>query len=39
MRHDQTNALLSDVIHAVYVELSKLGEILKKSIDDTGLAH
>jgi predicted transposase/invertase (TIGR01784 family) len=34
MRHDQTNALLSDVIHAVYVELSKLGEILKKSIDD-----
>jgi len=34
MRHDQTNELLSDAIHVIYVELSKLNEILKKSVDD-----
>ena len=33
MRHDTSNELLSDAIHIVYVELSKLGEILKKSVD------
>ena len=34
MRHDTTNELLSDAIHVVYIELSKLNEILKKSVDD-----
>ena len=34
MRHDQTNELLSDAIHVVYVELSKLNKVLKKSVDD-----
>ena len=34
MRHDTTNELLSDVIRVIYVELSKLSEILKKSIND-----
>ena len=34
MRHDTTNELLSDAIHVIYVELSKLNEIIKKSVDD-----
>jgi predicted transposase/invertase (TIGR01784 family) len=34
MRHDTTNELLSDAIHVIYVELSKLSEIIKKSVDD-----
>ena len=34
MRHDQDNELLSDAIHIVYVELSKLQEIMKKSVTD-----
>ena len=34
MRHDTTNKLLSDAIHVVFIELSKLGDILKKSVDD-----
>jgi predicted transposase/invertase (TIGR01784 family) len=34
MRHDITNELLSDSIHIIYVELSKLSEILKKSVND-----
>ncbi len=29
MRHDEDNTLLSDAIHVIYVELSKLQEILK----------
>jgi len=34
MRHDEDNELLSDAIHVVYVELSKLNEIMKKSVKD-----
>jgi predicted transposase/invertase (TIGR01784 family) len=34
MRHDTTNELLSDAIHVTFVELSKLSEILKKSVCD-----
>ena len=34
MRHDKDNELLSDAIHVVYVELSKLREIMKKSVSD-----
>ena len=34
MRHDTTNELLSDAIHVIYVELSKLNEIMKKSVSD-----
>jgi predicted transposase/invertase (TIGR01784 family) len=34
MRHDSTNELLSDVIHVIYVELSKLNEIIKKPVDN-----
>ena len=34
MRHDEDNELLSDAIHVVYVELSKLQETIKKSVDD-----
>ena len=34
MRHDTTNELLSDAIHVLYVELSKLNEIIKKSVED-----
>ncbi len=34
LRHDKTNELLSDAISVIYVELSKLGEILKKSVSD-----
>lgn len=32
MRHDEDNELLSDALHVVYVELSKLQEIMKKSV-------
>lgn len=34
MRHDKDNELLSDAIHVIYVELSKLHEIMKKSVTD-----
>jgi predicted transposase/invertase (TIGR01784 family) len=34
MRHDVTNDLLSGAIHVIYVELSKLGGIMRKPIDD-----
>jgi len=34
LRHDEDNELLSDAIHVVYVELSKLQEIMKKSVED-----
>jgi predicted transposase/invertase (TIGR01784 family) len=34
MRHDQDNEQLSDAIHVIYVELSKLDETLKKSVND-----
>ena len=34
MRHDEDNELLSDAIHVVYVELSKLQETIKKSVND-----
>ena len=34
MRHDTTNELLSDAIRIIYVELSKLKEIIKKPVDD-----
>lgn len=34
MRHDSDNELLTDAIRVVYVELSKLGEIMKKPVND-----
>jgi predicted transposase/invertase (TIGR01784 family) len=34
MRHDKTNELLSEAIHTVYVELSKLKKILKKPVGE-----
>ena len=34
MRHDRDNELLSDAVHIVYVELSKLQKIMKKSVND-----
>lgn len=34
LRHDEDNELLSDAIHVVYVELSKLQQIMKKSVKD-----
>ena len=34
MRHDINNDPLSDAIHVIYVELSKLGDIIRKSVDD-----
>jgi predicted transposase/invertase (TIGR01784 family) len=34
MRHDKSNELLSNAINVIYVELSKLSEILNKSISD-----
>lgn len=34
LRHDEDNELLSDAIHVVYVELSKLHETMEKSVDD-----
>ncbi|GHU76784.1 hypothetical protein FACS1894188_09850 [Clostridia bacterium] len=33
-RHDEDNELLTDAIRVVYVELSKLDEIIKKSVSD-----
>ena len=34
LRHDVDNELLSDAIHVIYVELSKLQEIMEKSVED-----
>ena len=34
LRHDVDNELLSDAIRIIYVELSKLQEIMKKSVAD-----
>lgn len=34
MRHDEDNMQLSDAIHVVYVELSKLQAIMEKSVDE-----
>ena len=34
LRHDEDNELLSDAVHVVYVELSKLQEIMRKSVSD-----
>ena len=34
LRHDEDNKLLSDAIHVIYVELSKLQGIMKKSVED-----
>jgi predicted transposase/invertase (TIGR01784 family) len=34
MRHDIDNELLHDAIHVMYVELSKLSEVLKKPVDE-----
>jgi predicted transposase/invertase (TIGR01784 family) len=33
-RHDEDNGLLTDAVCVVYVELSKLDEIIKKSVND-----
>jgi len=33
MRHDKDNELLHDAIHAIFVELSKLDEVLKKPVE------
>ena len=34
LRHDVDNELLSDAVHVVYVELSKLQEVMRKSVSD-----
>ena len=34
LRHDEDNGLLSDAIHVIYVELSKLKELLQKPVQD-----
>ena len=34
LRHDIDNGLLSDAIHVVFVELSKLREIMKKPVGE-----
>jgi hypothetical protein len=34
MRYDKDGELLSDAIHAVYVELSKLDRIEKKAVEE-----
>ena len=34
MRHDEDNEMLSDAIRVVYIELSKLDEVLKKPVSD-----
>ena len=34
MRHDTDNGLLHDAVQAMFVELSKLKEVLKKPIDE-----
>jgi hypothetical protein len=33
MRHDEDNELLTDAIRVIYLELSKLDEILKKPVN------
>ncbi len=34
LRHDEDNELLSDAVHIIFVELSKLKDILKKPVGD-----
>ena len=34
LRHDSSNELLSDIIHVIFIELSKLSEIVEKSVSD-----
>jgi len=34
LRHDEDNKLLTDAIHVVFVELNKLGEVMKKPVAD-----
>jgi len=34
LRHDEDNGLLTDAIHVVFVELSKLGKVMKKPVRD-----
>ena len=34
LRHDQDNELLCDAVHIIFVELSKLKEVLKKPVSD-----
>ena len=34
LRHDVTGELLSDAVHVIFVELSKLGEIMKKPVKE-----
>ncbi len=34
LRHDETNEPLSDAVKVIYVELSKLGKIIEKSVGD-----
>ena len=34
MRHDTTNELLSDIIHVIFIELSKLSEIVEKPVSE-----
>lgn len=34
LRHDEDNGLLTDAIHVVFVELSKLSEVMKKPVAD-----
>jgi len=34
MRHDEDNGLLTDAIRVIYLELSKLDEVLKKPVSD-----
>ena len=34
MRHDTYNELLHDGIHAIFIELSKLNEVIKKPVDE-----
>lgn len=34
LRHDKDNELLSDAIHVVFVELSKLQKVMEKHVDD-----
>jgi predicted transposase/invertase (TIGR01784 family) len=37
MRHDTTGELFSDALHVVYVELSKLEEIIEKPVNDMSI--
>lgn len=34
LRHDKNNELLTDAVHVIYVELSKLREIMKKPVQE-----